>query len=73
MFAGCNNLSEVTCLATDISALNCLNGWLSSAGSKVSGPKTVYVDPNMTTIGTDSDDGQWNLKTGWALQPYVAL
>ena len=67
MFAACNKLSEVTCLATDISASACLDGWLSSAGSKVSGSKTVYVDPNMTTKGTGSGDGNWNLETGWAL------
>ena len=72
MFAGCDNLSEVTCLATDISATDCLNGWLFSAGSKVSGPKTVYVDPSMTTKGTGSGNGNWNLETGWALQTYVA-
>lgn len=72
MFAGCNKLSEVTCLATNISATNCLNVWLSSAGSIVSGPKTLYVDPSMTTKGTGSDYDNWNLETGWALQTYVA-
>lgn len=72
MFAGCNKLSEVTCLATNISATNCLNVWLSNAGSIVSGPKTLYVDPSMTTKGTGSDYDNWNLETGWALHTYVA-
>lgn len=72
MFSGCDKLSEVTCLATNISASYCLFNWLSSAGSKVSGPKTVYVDPSMTTKGTGSGDGQWNLSDGWTLQNYVA-
>lgn len=72
MFAGCNNLSEVTCLATDISASYCLNNWLSSAGSIVSGPKTLYVNPSMMSTGTGGYDGQWWLETGWALQTYVA-
>ena len=72
MFAGCDNLSEVTCLATDISARDCLNSWLSNAGSKVSGPKTVYVDQNMTTKGTGFYYDQWNLSDGWTLQNYVA-
>lgn len=72
MFSGCDKLSEVTCLATDISATDCLDGWLSSAGSKVSGPKTLYVDQNMTTKGTGSGDGKWNLSDGWTLQNYVA-
>ena len=72
MFAGCNKLSEVTCLATNISATNCLNVWLTNAGSIVSGPKTLYVDPSMTTKGTGSDYDNWNLETGWALHTYVA-
>ncbi len=72
MFSGCNKLSEVTCLATNISASYCLFDWLYSAGSKVSGPKTLYVDPSMTTKGTGSGDGQWNLSDGWTLQNYVA-
>ena len=72
MFAGRNNLSEVTCLATNISATNCLNNWLYSAGSIVSGPKTLYVDPSMMSTGTGGYDGQWWLETGWALKTYVA-
>ena len=72
MFAGCNKLSEVTCLATNISATNCLNVWLTNAGSIVSGPKTLYVDPSMTTKGTGYYDDQWNLPDGWALHTYVA-
>jgi hypothetical protein len=28
MFNGCSSLSSVTCLATDFSASNCINGWL---------------------------------------------
>lgn len=72
MFSGCDKLSEVTCLATNISATDCLNVWLSSAGSKVSGPKTLYVDPSMTTKGTGSGYDKWNLSDGWTLQNYVA-
>lgn len=72
MFAGCNKLSEVTCLATNISATNCLNVWLTNAGSIVSGPKTLYVDPSMTTKGTGSDYDNWNLSDGWTLKTYVA-
>ncbi len=72
MFSGCNKLSEVTCLATNISASYCLFDWLYSAGSDVSGQKTVYVDPSMTTKGTGSGDGKWNLSDGWTLQNYVA-
>ncbi len=72
MFTFCDKLSEVTCLATDISATNCLFGWLSNAGSIVSGPKTVYVDPSMTTKGTGYGPGNWNLSDGWTLRNYVA-
>lgn len=72
MFSGCDKLSEVTCLATNISATNCLNVWLSNAGSIVSGPKTLYVDPSMTTKGTGSGYDKWNLSDGWTLKTYVA-
>lgn len=72
IFFYCSKLSEVTCLATNISASECLFTWLTHAGENVSGPKTVYVDPSMTTKGTGSGDGKWNLSDGWTLQNYVA-
>ena len=72
IFSRCSKLSEVTCLATNISASESLNYWLFDAGENVSGPKTVYVDPSMTTKGTGSGDGKWNLSDGWTLQNYVA-
>ena len=70
IFFNCSKLSEVTCLATNISASECLFNWLSDAGENVSGPKTVYVDPNMLAVDTGYDG--WNLYTGWTLQNYVA-
>ena len=72
MFSGCDKLSEVTCLATDISARDCLSNWLSSAGSIVSGPKTLYVDLSMMSKDTGTGSGKWNLSDGWTLQNYVA-
>ena len=47
MFNGCSKLSSVTCRATNISADQCLNSWLSNAGTQASSPK-LYVDPSMT-------------------------
>ncbi len=47
MFTGCSKLSSVTCRATNISADQCLNSWLSNAGTQASSPK-LYVDPSMT-------------------------
>ena len=72
MFYGCNKLSSVVCLASDISAAKCLEQWLYEGGSSVSGSKTLYVDPSMTTKGTGFYYDNWNLETGWALQTYVA-
>ena len=43
MFNSCRKISKVTCLATDISATNCLNLWLSNAASK----GTIYVAKGM--------------------------
>lgn len=48
MFSSCTNLGSLTCLATDISAEYCVNGWLDFAGYKVEGDKILYVDPSMT-------------------------
>ena len=50
MFEGCSNLVSVTCLATSISASNCLTNWLKDAGNGMwaTNPK-LYVDPSMTT------------------------
>lgn len=43
MFSGCKKISKVTCLATDISATGCLNGWLSNAAAV----GTIYVAKGM--------------------------
>jgi len=47
MFKGCTKLSSVTCLATNISASNCLKDWLQNAGTEATNP-TLYVDASMT-------------------------
>jgi len=33
MFSGCTNLSSITMLATDISAIDCLTDWVSGVAS----------------------------------------
>ena len=48
MFNMCYKLGSLTCLATDISAEYCVNGWLDYAGYQVAGDKILYVDPSMT-------------------------
>ncbi len=48
MFNMCYKLGSLTCLATDISADLCVNGWLDYAGYQVAGDKILYVDPSMT-------------------------
>ena len=47
MFSGCKKLSSVTCLATNISAFQCLANWLNGAGTEASEPK-LYVESSMT-------------------------
>ena len=47
MFSDCKKLSSVTCLATDISAFQCLANWLNGAGTEASEPK-LYVESSMT-------------------------
>lgn len=57
MFSGCENLSYVKCLATDISATNCTDGWLywvASSGTFVKAPNVQW------TIGASG------IPEGWA-------
>ena len=42
MFAGCSKLSEVKCLATDVSADGCVKDWLADAGTEAE--KTPVVE-----------------------------
>ncbi len=64
MFSGCSALENVTCLATSISASNCLNKWLNS------------VKSNGTFTRPQSMAGQWpsgisGIPTGWNQADYV--
>ena len=59
MFQGCTKLSSVTCLATDISAENCLYEWLDEAG-KQAGSRTLHVKSTMTGAA-------WNLPDTWTI------
>lgn len=63
MFEKCPKLNSVTCLATDISASECLAYWLTDAGTTDGCERKVYVNPSMLTVGTDNSDGQWFLAT----------
>ena len=67
MFFNCTKLNSVTCLATDITAQDCLFNWLDGAGTAEGiTSRTLYVNPSMT--GAD-----WQLGTsGWAPSNYVA-
>ena len=44
MFLGCTKLSEVTMLATDASASNCLLGWLQNAGTEAGSRKLTLAN-----------------------------
>jgi len=62
MFNGCTSLNSVTCLATDISATDCVKDWLNS----VAASGTLYKAPAMTgwVEGT-------NYPSGWTLTDYA--
>lgn len=59
MFYICTSLSSITCLATNISASNCLTNWVS--GVAASG--TFIKHPNMTSWTTGID----GIPTGWTV------
>ena len=60
MFFGCSKLNYIKMLATDISATNCLNTWVTG----VSSTGTFVKDPNMTSLPT----GDSGIPTGWTVQ-----
>lgn len=59
MFYGCTNLSKITCLATDISASNCIDDWVSNVASI----GTFTKDANMTnwTSGSSGTPTNWTV------------
>lgn len=61
MFKGCTSLNYIKCLATDISASNCLTSWVYG----VSSTGTFIRDTNMTawTIGANG------IPTNWTVDP----
>lgn len=63
MFDGCSSLSEVTCLATDISAPDCTTGWLNN----VAASGTFYKNEDMTSWTTGVD----GIPSGWTVDDYV--
>lgn len=60
MFYNCSSLSSVVCLATDISATNCLNAFMSGVGSG----GTLYCDSTMVNEWTN------RVPSGWSVQVY---
>ena len=66
MFYNCSNLKKVKCLATDITANNCTQEWLSGVPNYDSNHGTFYKNPNMPIKGDDPDrpDYGWVKGTG---------
>ena len=64
MFYGCTNLNSVTCLATDITAMNCTTGWLSD----VAPTGTFYKPATMNGWELNSPNG---IPVGWTAIPVV--
>ena len=63
MFRGCTNLNSVTCLATDISAGNCLYSWLKNAGTDASiSVRKLHVKSGQTGTGWD-----WKVPSTWTV------
>jgi hypothetical protein len=60
IFRGNGSLNEITCLATNISATNCLQDWVANTGN---GSGTFYKDPNMTSFPTGSS----GIPNGWTV------
>ena len=63
MFYGCTSLNSVMMLATNISAYNCLNGWLTNVAES----GTFIKDPSMTKLPSGSS----GIPSGWVVQDYI--
>ena len=59
MFRDCTSLNYIKCLATDISATNCTQGWV----AKVASTGTFVKNPNMTSW----TEGNSGIPTGWTV------
>ena len=59
MFSGCTNLNYIKCLATDISASRCTNGWVQGVAST----GTFVRNPNMSSWTT----GINGIPEGWTI------
>ena len=67
MFSYCGSLNYIKCLATDISAGNCTNNWVTGVAST----GTFVKDNNMTGWTVDSRNG---IPNGWTVEdnmPYL--
>ena len=62
MFVGCQFLSEITCLATDISADGCTQSWLEGTAGK----GTFIKNPNM-----EWSRGSGAIPIDWTVEDYV--
>ena len=60
MFNGCSNLNYIKCLATDISASNCLRNWVYGVAAN----GTFVKDPSMSSWPT----GDSGIPSGWTVQ-----
>ena len=63
MFYGCTNLNSVTMLATDVSAYDCLSGWLDG----VSATGTFTKAAEMTSL----PEGSSGIPAGWTVVDYT--
>jgi len=58
MFQMCSKLGSVTCLATNIPATSCTNGWLTNAGTDASAERKLHIKS-----GQNTTDSNWQLST----------
>ena len=59
MFYGCSKINRITCLATDISASNCTNGWVNGVSASGTFVKAATM--------TDWTTGTNGIPTGWTV------
>ncbi len=61
MFYGCTKLNSITCLATDISATDCTNNWVSGVAESGTFTKAASMS-SWATTGTSGIPSGWTVK-----------
>jgi hypothetical protein len=62
MFNGCTSLNSIKCLATNVSATYCTNGWVSGVAASGTFTKAANMTKWTTKTGTSGIPSGWDVQ-----------